>query len=338
TVSAGITYVYDGRGRMKSAGTTTYAINGLGQRVKKNNGSDLFFAYDEAGHLIGEYDSTGAPIEETVWLGDLPVAVIKPKTPSGFDAFYIWTDNLGTPRQITDTTNQSRWEWPNADPFGNNQPNENPASLGAFNYNLRFPGQYYDAEKASNYNYFRDYDPGIGRYVESDPIGLGGGYNTYSYVASSPLRFADFLGLQAAAAGGAGAAGSGGAAVAGGTGQSTGDSGGSSGIGSSSDIARQIQELYHKWTCPPDCWEIANNIQNLTNELKLRYLQMTADKNNLYQTNVIGRMSWIGHQMQYNQKQKELRKWVQMAREQGCPYNLEAHKYMDLDPPDRPAR
>ena len=77
-----------------------------------------------------------------------------------FDVFYIWADNLGTPRLITDSANRSRWEWPNADPFGNNPPNEDPAGLGAFSYNLRFPGQYYDAEKGSNYNYFRDYDPG----------------------------------------------------------------------------------------------------------------------------------------------------------------------------------
>jgi len=129
-----------------------------------------------------------------VWLGDLPVAVMKPKT-GGFDIFYVWTDNLGTPRQITDITNQSRWEWPNADPFGNNLPNENPAGLGAFNYNLRFPGQYYDVEKGSNYNYFRDYDPAIGRYVESDPIGLQGGLETYSYAFSDPLGADDSTGL-----------------------------------------------------------------------------------------------------------------------------------------------
>jgi RHS repeat-associated protein len=192
--SAGITYTYDGRGRMKQAGTTTYAVNGLGQRVKKNNGSDTFFAYDEAAHLIGEYDATGAPIEETVWLGDLPVAVLKPKT-GGFDVFYVWADHLGTPRQITDTTNQSRWEWPNADPFGNNLPNENPAGVGVFSYNLRFPGQYYDVEKGSNYNYFRDYDPSIGRYVESDPIGLKAGWNAYAYVEARPVMRRDPFGL-----------------------------------------------------------------------------------------------------------------------------------------------
>jgi RHS repeat-associated protein len=178
---------------MKQAGTTTYAVNGLGQRVKKNNGTDTFFAYDEAGHLIGEYDATGAPIEETVWLGDLPVAVLKPNATS-FDVFYVWTDNLGTPRLITDAANQSRWEWPNADPFGNNLPNEDPAGLGAFSYNLRFPGQYYDVEKGSNYNYFRDYDPAIGRYVESDPIGLKGGPNTYAYVLGDPLGDSDSTG------------------------------------------------------------------------------------------------------------------------------------------------
>jgi RHS repeat-associated protein len=180
---------------MKQAGTATYAINGLGQRVKKNNGTDVFFAYDEAGHLIGEYDATGAPIEETVWLGDLPVAVVKPNAAS-FEVFYIWTDNLGTPRLITDTANQSRWEWPNADPFGNNLPDEDPAGLGAFAYNLRFPGQYYDAEKGSSYNYFRDYDPSIGRYIESDPIGLRAGLNTYAYVGARPLQLVDRLGRE----------------------------------------------------------------------------------------------------------------------------------------------
>jgi RHS repeat-associated protein len=55
--------------------------------------------------------------------------------------------------------------------------------------------EYFDKETNLHYNYFRDYDPGIGRYIQGDPIGLAGGSNTYTYVANDPLRFADPLGL-----------------------------------------------------------------------------------------------------------------------------------------------
>ena len=65
-----------------------------------------------------------------------------------------------------------------------------------FQYNLRFPGQIYDADTGLHYNYFRDYDAVTGRYVQSDPIGLGGGLNTYLYVNANPLRYTDPLGLD----------------------------------------------------------------------------------------------------------------------------------------------
>lgn len=63
-------------------------------------------------------------------------------------------------------------------------------------YNMRFPGQYYQAETGLNYNYFRDYDPATGRYVESDPIGLKAGVNTYSYASNNPVSRRDPLGLD----------------------------------------------------------------------------------------------------------------------------------------------
>jgi RHS repeat-associated protein len=76
-------------------------------------------------------------------------------------------------------------------------PDENPSGLGAFEFPLRFPGQYADRESNLSYNMARDYSPELGRYVESDPVGLVGGLNTYLHVNADPLRNKDPLGLAA---------------------------------------------------------------------------------------------------------------------------------------------
>ncbi|MGO9264439.1 MAG: RHS repeat domain-containing protein [Candidatus Binataceae bacterium] len=178
-----------------SAGTTNYVYNTLGQLIEKSgNGGTTILMYDEAGHILGEYSSTGALIEETIWMGDLPVATLQPNG-SSISIYYIHSDHLGTPRKITQpSTNTLTWRW-DPDTFGSLAPNQNPGGLGTFIYNLRFPGQYYQAETGLMYNYFRDYDPQTGRYLESDPIGLAGGINTYSYVYSNPISLFDPLGL-----------------------------------------------------------------------------------------------------------------------------------------------
>jgi RHS repeat-associated protein len=112
--------------------------------------------------------------------------------------YFIHADHLNTPRLVADATGTTVWRWDQAEPFGNNPADEDPdANSVAFDLPLRLPGQRYDAETALHYNYFRDYDPSIGRYGESDPFGLLGGLNTYSYVQASPLGYIDPLGLQA---------------------------------------------------------------------------------------------------------------------------------------------
>ena len=109
--------------------------------------------------------------------------------------YYIHADQIDTPREITDQAGQVVWQWDNQDPFGNNVPNQNPSGQGNFQYNQRFPGQYYDKETNLHYNINRDYDPAIGRYIQSDPIGLEGGINTYTYVNDNPLLWSDLYGL-----------------------------------------------------------------------------------------------------------------------------------------------
>jgi len=111
-------------------------------------------------------------------------------------------DHLATPRLIADENQKTVWRWDNQEPFGDNPANEDPDGDGvAFDLPLRLPGQYYDRETGLHYNYFRDYDPSVGRFVESDPIGLDGGTNTYLYAAANALRLADSLGLKGCGSG-----------------------------------------------------------------------------------------------------------------------------------------
>ena len=213
-----VNYSYDAAGNLTSDGTFSYSYNAagrriaatnaatgqtvgygydaLGQRVTKTHlGNTTQFFYDEQGHLTGEYDASGQLIQEIIWLGDLPVAVLKPSaTEATPDLYYIHADQLGTPRKITRSNdNRAVWSW-EPEAFGNSLPDQNPSALGDFVFNLRFPGQYYDAETGLHYNYFRDYNPATGRYIESDPIGLVGGINTYAYVGGSPVNYIDLTG------------------------------------------------------------------------------------------------------------------------------------------------
>jgi RHS repeat-associated protein len=124
------------------------------------------------------------------------------------DLFYIHADHLNTPRKISrPSDNAIVWRW-NSDPFGTTAVSEDPdGDSVSFAYSLRFPGQYYDSETGLHYNYKRDYDPAIGRYIQSDPIGLDGGLNTYLYADADPILNIDPTGEAGGPAAGAAAAG-----------------------------------------------------------------------------------------------------------------------------------
>lgn len=111
--------------------------------------------------------------------------------PGSGELLYIHNDALGTPQAMTDESGNVVWT-AETDPFGGAKVNEDPDGDGKnIELNARFPGQYNDKETGLHYNYARYYDPGTGRYLSSDPIGLKGGLNTYAYVGGNPLSRID---------------------------------------------------------------------------------------------------------------------------------------------------
>ena len=224
--------------RTQGAITRQNLYNGKGELVYSREPILPFrHVYDEAGHRLGEYNHRGpgqgvSPVQQVIWLGDLPIGLLQgdretmvvinpppsddpPQDPTGIVAgdsqslvepltlHFIQPDHLGSPRVVIDAaSNTSVWTWDlTGEAFGATPPNQDPDGDGtAFTLNMRFPGQRFDAATGLNYNYFRDYEPNTGRYVQSDPIGLFGGISTYTYSASSPLLLSDEKGLVVPAA------------------------------------------------------------------------------------------------------------------------------------------
>ncbi len=187
-------YQYDARNRLVSVdGITNNLYNADNQRVKKTNSdTNETTLYAWTGERIfAEYDDQGNSIQETIYLGNTPIGIIKQDS-----IFRIYADQIDTPRAITDENNAIIWRW-DSKPFGESSTNDDPDGDNmAFSYYLRFPGQYYDVESQTHYNFNRDYNPVRGRYLQSDPIGLDGGLNGYGYTNSNPLRSIDSNGLE----------------------------------------------------------------------------------------------------------------------------------------------
>ena len=198
-------FSYDDTNRMRQVKhdgvvAMSYLYNGKGEQVHKTgSGKTIASLYDEAGHWIGDYDANGQPIQQAIWLDDLPVGLLV-GAGANQKLYYIEADVLGTPRVVIDPDrNVAVWKWDLAgEAFGDAVPSEDADGDGlAFVFDMRFPGQRYDAASGLSQNYFRDYDAATGRYAQSDPIGLDGGISTYGYANGAPTMYSDPDGLIA---------------------------------------------------------------------------------------------------------------------------------------------
>jgi RHS repeat-associated protein len=172
--------------------------NGKGEQVRKYLGTaNIYTVYDESGHWLGDYNHAGVALQQAIWLDDLPVGLIA----NGNQLHYIEPDHLGTPRVVIEVArNVPVWTWDlKSEAFGNSVPNQNPdLDASQLVFDMRFPGQRYDAASGLNQNGFRDgYESGTGRYSQPDPIGQKGGLSVYGYALQTPLNAIDPSGLAA---------------------------------------------------------------------------------------------------------------------------------------------
>jgi RHS repeat-associated protein len=189
-------YAYDIDNRLikitRGDGSTVagYYYDMFGRRLSKTvGGTTTCYLYSDEG-LVGKYTATGTEIKtygyepNSTWVTNPLFQKV------GANYYWYQNDHLGTPQKMVDGTGRIVWA-ATYDAFG-----KATVTTSEIENNLRFPGQYYDAETGYHYNWHRYYDPGTGRYVTTDPIGLEGGINLRIYAGNNPIQSFDPFGLE----------------------------------------------------------------------------------------------------------------------------------------------
>ena len=173
----------------------TYRYNFAGHQVVRSVWTGGVLAktisvHDIAGMRLGEYDgATGTLLREYLWLGDRPLAVLE-----GGQLYHLHLNQVGRPDMATDAAGNVVWQ-ASFYPFGGIH--QVTIDTGALTQNLRFPGQWFQAETGLHQNWHRDYDPTLGRYLQADPLGLVDGPSVYGYALQSPMAYIDPKGGRA---------------------------------------------------------------------------------------------------------------------------------------------
>ncbi len=232
------TYIYNSAGRLArietASQTIEYLYNAQGQRtlkyiteigVQPHTETVTVYIYNLEGLLIAELNNTGQTQVEYAYLNGQPLSQI---SAANAEVYYYHNDHLGTPQKLTSQNQAIVWE-ATYTPFGQATVNEDPDNDGnTVTQNIRFPGQYFDQETGFHYNYFRYYDPLIGRYITGDPIGVTHDFSNpqlnsaiklasegfiglgklpnhlYNYVDNNPAKYTDPIGLLKISFGGTG--------------------------------------------------------------------------------------------------------------------------------------